>query len=129
MSHVCRAGRHKLVIMSDGRIIPCEAFKGLVDVLPELCLGTIDEENCFKLAIERAKEIKWLTCFQDRITAEEKFKKHVSNCQDGCQEQDTVCTDGLGLLIAWHEEQTEKDRLIKEVKEKIEGGPVRNRTT
>lgn len=65
MSHICHAGCTKLVIMSDGRIIPCEAFKGLVDYLPELVLGTIKEPNCLELALERAKAITWLTCFQE----------------------------------------------------------------
>ena len=65
MTHMCKAGCQKLVVMYDGRIIPCEAFKGLIDEYPQLVLGNIHEGTTLKEASERVKDIPLLNCFRD----------------------------------------------------------------
>lgn len=57
MAHICHAGCTKLVVMSNGYIIPCEAFKGLYEELPELVLGHVSEPDALRAALERARAI------------------------------------------------------------------------
>lgn len=77
MSCVCNAGFTKLVVMYDGTIIPCEAFKGLLEKRPECNLGNIRDGTTMEQALERAKKIEWLTCFQKRSVVVEKLKERI----------------------------------------------------
>lgn len=70
--HVCHAGVNKLHVMYDGTIIPCAAFKGALEKHPELNLGNTRNTTLAE-AMEKAKEIEWLTCFQEsrRLTVDD----------------------------------------------------------
>lgn len=68
--HKCKAGTEKLVVMYDGRIIPCEAFKGLVDDHPELVLGNVHDGDTLEDAQKRAMDVPLLRCIaNDTIPA------------------------------------------------------------
>jgi len=63
VGHKCKAGGSKLVVMYDGSIIPCEAFKGAIDKFPIFILGNIaDGPHALRDAKKRAEGIRFLTC-------------------------------------------------------------------
>lgn len=117
MGHQCNAGCHKLVIRYDGYIIPCEAFKGLSAILPELILGHISEEKALENALERARCIPWLTCFQDHIRAATAWHAHWQQCWV-CAGDD-ICEEGEVLLAAALAEQEEMERLMADVRRRV----------
>lgn len=63
----CKEGCQKLVVMPDGRIIPCEAFEGLVDDYPQFVLGNIHEGTTLEEALRSAKDIPLLSCFHGGV--------------------------------------------------------------
>lgn len=99
MAHICHAGCTKLVVMSNGYIIPCEAFKGLYEELPELVLGHVSEPDALRAALERARAIPWLTCFQGGVRAVAAWEAHWSACPE-CSQEDGLCARGADLLFA-----------------------------
>lgn len=83
MTHVCKAGAQKLVVMYDGTIIPCESFKGMIKEFPILNLGNINDTTLAE-AQEKALKISFLSCYQgkslpDPIEALEVFKEDLRN--------------------------------------------------
>jgi hypothetical protein len=104
--------------MSNGYIIPCEAFKGVSSVLPELILGHISEESCLERALERAKAIPWLTCFQDKVRAVDRWQRHQRACWI-CQCPHDICDEGTELLAAGLTEIEEADRMMVEVRRRV----------
>jgi len=104
--------------MCTGQIIPCEAFKGLVDKLPELVLGHISEENALERALERARAIPWLVCFQEQVRAVDRWQRHWKGCWV-CQCEHDICDKGIELLAAAHTEIEEANRLLGEVRRRI----------
>ena len=116
MTHLCNAGCRKLVVMSNGYIIPCEAFKGLSTQLPELVLGHIKEPDCLATALERAKAIPWLTCFQDHVQSSVRWDAHWAAC-DECQRG--LCDEGAELLATALQEKDRQALLMEEVRCRI----------
>ena len=80
--HRCKAGVSKLVVMYDGNIIPCEAFKGLLEKYPEFILGNIRKGDTLESALERAEQVpflQWIQAmqkFEDQVT-----EKMCSRCE------------------------------------------------
>lgn len=111
MSHLCNAGCHKLVVMSTGYIVPCEAFKELAEELPELILGHISEPDALKTALERARAIPWLTCFQGGMRAVAAWEGHWRACSE-CSQDGELCRPGADLL--W-EALREKRQMLREM--------------
>jgi radical SAM protein with 4Fe4S-binding SPASM domain len=99
MAHLCNAACHKLVVRPDGYIIPCEAFKGLVDELPELVLGHVSEPDALQGALERARAIPWLTCFQAGTRHVAAWEGHWRACPE-CSQDGELCRPGAELLWA-----------------------------
>jgi radical SAM protein with 4Fe4S-binding SPASM domain len=123
MAHVCNAGCQKLVIRYDGYIIPCEAFKGLTDQLPELVLGHISEPDALSAALERARAIPWLTCFQESARALTAWERHHEACLE-CSQEGELCRRGADLLWDALREKRRQLRVMNKVRSRLGKPPL-----
>lgn len=64
----CNAGKTKLVIRYDGKVLPCEAFK--CSELPEFILGDI-RQNTLEQLLNQGKTLKSLKALKKRVNCEE----------------------------------------------------------
>lgn len=121
--HLCNAGCKKLVIQTTGFIIPCEAFKGLVDELPELVLGHISEPDALSTALERARAIPWLTCFQEGARAVAAWEAHHNACQE-CSQDGGLCRRGADLLWEALREKRKQLAAMNKVRHRLGKPPL-----
>jgi len=75
--HRCKAGITKLVVMYNGNIIPCEAFKGLLEKYPQFILGNIHRGDTLEDALKQAEKVPFLQWIRSINELSEKVEKEM----------------------------------------------------